>query len=142
MLVKTGYQKLLSVVSSARTRGKGHKYRRRTSNIRKHFLTVRVKELWHRAHAQMVWDLLWMSLLDQGQDQMDPEVPASLNQVCDPVNKHKNAIYVHICIYTSHSKSNLFCILLNSNPQNVPEAEQTWTPVNEGWPATTLERVS
>ena len=80
------------MVSSARTRGDGHKVKHRAFPLstRKHFCAVQVTEHWHRLPRgcgissldifTLDVVLLWVSLLEQGLGQMHTDVPANLTQ--------------------------------------------------------------
>jgi len=91
-------------------------HRRHPPNIRKHFCAVQVMEHWHRLPRgcgvsslqifrrclDMVLDpLFWVSLLEQGLGQMDPEIPANL--ICPMVllnHSHEvwtRAVSVSLC---------------------------------------------
>lgn len=81
------------MVPSLRTRGNGHKLEEEVpSEHQEHFCTVRVSKHWHRLprgcgissletfsnHLGVGLDpLLWVSLLQQGLGQINPEIPAT-----------------------------------------------------------------
>lgn len=87
--------KLFSAVHSARTRSSGEKLEHRMFplSIREHFCAVQVTQHCHRSSrgwgvssldisksylGMVLGTFLWMSLLQQGVDQMVPKVPANL----------------------------------------------------------------
>lgn len=97
--LKGGYKeegaRLFSVIPSARTRDSGHKMGRRRFcvTIRKHFCALQVTlvqiskrgcgisflEISKSCLNVVLGTLLWVSLLEQGVGQMDPDVPSDLS---------------------------------------------------------------
>ena len=81
------------MVPSAKTRGNGHKleHRRVPQNITENFCAVWMIEHWHGLPRVSFLDIFkscqdvvlgtlrWVSLDEQKLEQMDPEVPTSLN---------------------------------------------------------------